>query len=152
MDIMACKDGYVVVVPGAGGFSQPGVTKEGVVSPMALLMEDPELDQNPLFQSGQARMIRWKEVDALIQPFLDTKDASEIIEFAQALRMPFAPVPTVKDLVEDEHLKTRQFFKQIDHPEAGEQTYAGAPFRMSATPPSLTRAPTLGEHNGEFDA
>ena len=152
MDIMACKDGYVVVVPGAGGFSQPGLTKEGVVSPMALLMEDPDLDQNTLFQSGQARMIRWKEVDALIQPFLDTKEASEIVEFAQALRMPFAPVPTVKDLVEDEHLKTREFFKQIDHPEAGEQTYAGVPFRMSETPPSLTRAPTLGEHNGEFDA
>ena len=152
MDIMSCKDGYVVVVPGAGGFPQRGLTKEGSVSPMALLMEDPELDQNPLFQSGQERMIRWKEVDELIQPFLDAKTVEEIVEFAQALRMPFAPVPTVKDLVESEHLEARGFFKRIDHPEAGELTYAGPPFRMSETPPSTGRAPTLGEHNGEFDA
>ncbi|MCH8161351.1 MAG: CoA transferase [Chloroflexi bacterium] len=152
MDIMACKDGYVVVIPGAGGFPQPGLTKEGVVSSMALLMEDPELDQNPLFQSGQERMIQWKEVNELIQPFLDTKNVTEIVEFAQALRMPFAPVPTVKDLVEDEHLQARGFFKKIDHPEAGELTYAGPPFRMTETPPSISRAPTLGEHNGEFDA
>ena len=152
MDIMACKDGHVVVVPGAGGFPQRGLTEEGAISPMSLLMEDPELDQNPLFQSGQARMISWKEVDELIQPFLDQKTADEIVEFAQALRMPFAPVPTVKDLVEDEHLAARGFFETIDHPEAGELTYAGAPFRMSETPPVIDRAPTLGEHNGEFGA
>ncbi len=152
MDIMSCKDGHVVVVPGAGGFPQRGLTQEGAVSSMALLMEDPELDQNPLFQSGQERMIRWKEVDELIQPFLNTKDSKEIVEVAQALRMPFAPVPTVKDLLEDEHLQARAFFEQIDHPDAGELTYSGAPFRMSETPPSISRAPTLGEHNGEFDA
>ena len=152
MDIMSCKDGHVVVIPGASGFSQPGLTPEGTVSSMALLMEDPDLDQNPLFQSGQQRMIQWKEVDKLIQPFLDTKEVKEIVEFAQALRMPFAPVPTVKDLVEDEHLQSRDFFQQVDHPEAGELTYAGPPFRMTETPPTISRAPTLGEHNGEFDA
>jgi len=74
-------------------------------------------------------------------------DAGEIIELAQALRMPFAPVPTVQDLVEDEHLKARTFFQRIDHPQAGELTYTGPPFRMSETPPTLERAPTLGEHN-----
>lgn len=152
MDIMACKDGYIVFIPGAAGFPQRGLTQEGAVSPMSLLMEDPELDQNPLFQSGQERMIRWKEVDELIQPFLDKKEAKEIVEFAQALRMPFAPVPTVKDLIEDEHLAARGFFETIDHPEAGEITYAGPPFRMTETPPVIDRAPTLGEHNGEFGA
>ncbi|MCH7699587.1 MAG: CoA transferase [Chloroflexi bacterium] len=152
MDIMACKDGYIVFIPGAGGFPQRGLTQEGTVSPMSLLMENPELDQNPLFQSGQERMIRWREVDELIQPFLDTKEAKEIVDFAQALRMPFAPVPTVKDLVEDEHLAARSFFETIDHPEASKLTYAGAPFRMSETPPMINRAPTLGEHNEEFGA
>ena len=90
---------------------------------------------------------RWKELDELIQPILDEKNAAELIEFAQALRLPFAPVPTVKDLVEDEHLASREFFKNVDG-----LTYAGSPFRMSETPPAITPAPKLGEHNGEFDA
>ena len=152
MDIMTCKDGHVVFVPGAGGFPQRGLSAEGAVSPMALLMGDPELDQNPLFQSGQERMIRWREVDDLIQPWLDGHTKDEIVEMAQALRMPFAHVPTVEDLVESDHLQARGFFQTIDHPEAGELTYPGHPFRMSETPPRISRAPLLGEHNDEFGA
>ena len=147
MDIMACKDGHIVLIPGAGGFPQRGLVAEGGVSPMALLMGDPDLDQQELFKSGQARMVRWQEVDALLQPWLDEHDAKEIVELAQALRMPFALVPSVKDLLEDEHLAARQFFQRVAHPEAGELPHSGAPFRMTETPPQIGPAPTLGEHN-----
>ena len=71
----------------------------------------------------------------------------EIVELAQALRMPFAYVPSVKDLIEDEHLASRSFFQRIEHPAAGELPYSGPPFRMSETPPQIERAPMLGEHN-----
>lgn len=147
MDIMPCKDGHIVFIPGAAGFPQRGLTAEGGVSPMALLMGDPELDREELFKSGQARMVRWQEVDALLLPWLMEHEAKEIVETAQALRMPFAPVPSVKDLLEDEHLASRAFFQRIDHPEAGELPYTGPPFRMSETPPQIERAPLLGEHN-----
>jgi len=147
MDIMPCRDGHIVLVPGAAGFPQRGMVEEGSVSPMALLMEDPELDQHVLFKSGQERMINWQAVDELLTPWLTEHDAREIVETAQALRMPFALVPTVKDLLDDSHLAARDFFRRIDHPEAGELPYAGAPFRMSETPPAIERAPTLGEHN-----
>jgi crotonobetainyl-CoA:carnitine CoA-transferase CaiB-like acyl-CoA transferase len=146
-DILPCKDGYVVVVPGANGFPQRGMAESGSVSPMALLMGDPELDKTEFFQSGQARMVRWQEFDELMLPWLKEHDAAEIVEIAQALRMPFAIVPTVQDLLADPHLAERAFFERIEHPQAGELTYAGAPFRMSETPPAIERAPTLGEHN-----
>ncbi|MEX0786825.1 MAG: CoA transferase [Dehalococcoidia bacterium] len=148
MDIMPCKDGYVVLVPGAAGFPQRGITQEGVVSPMALLMGNPDLDQHPLFAGGaQARMVQWQQVDELLMPWLMETTAADIVELAQALRMPFAPVPTVKELVEDPHLQERNFFQRIDHPAAGELTLTGPPFRMSETPPVIERAPALGEHN-----
>jgi len=147
MDILPCKDGHIVLIPGAQGFPQRGLTQEGVVSPMALLMENPDLDQHPLFISGQARMVRWQEVDELLAPWLAEHTAKEVVETAQALRMPFAFVPTVRDLLEDEHLAARGFFQRIEHPEAGELPYPGPPFRMTETPPAIERAPTLGEHN-----
>ena len=147
MDIMPCKDGHIVLIPGAAGFPQRGLTEEGAVSPMSLLLENPELDQHPLFTSGQERMVRWQEIDELLMPWLAEHTANEIIETAQALRMPFAPVPTVEELLEDEHLGARAFFQPIDHPAAGELRHAGAPFRMSVTPPSIGPAPRLGEHN-----
>ena len=150
MDILPCKDGHVVVIPGAHGFPQVGITSEGAVSPMSLLLENIELDQDPLFNSFAERMIRWREIDELLLPWLREHTAKEIVDTAQALRMPFAPVPSVRDLLQDEHLESRGFFERIDHPEAGELTYAGPPFRMSETPLDIGRAPLLGEHNEEL--
>ena len=150
MDILPCKDGHVVVIPGAHGFPQVGITSEGAVSPMSLLLENIELDQDPLFNSFAERMIRWREMDELLLPWLREHTAKEIVDTAQALRMPFAPVPSVSELLEDEHLESRGFFERIEHPEAGELTYAGPPFRMSETPLDIGRAPLLGEHNEEL--
>jgi crotonobetainyl-CoA:carnitine CoA-transferase CaiB-like acyl-CoA transferase len=146
MDIVPCRDGHIVLIPGAAGFPQRGLTAEGGVSPMALLLGDPELDQHPLFTSGQERMIRWREVDELLMSWLAEHPAREIVETAQALRMPFALVPSVKDLLDDPHLAARGFFTNVDHPATGTLPYPGPPFRMSETPPRIGRPPLLGEH------
>ncbi|TAK69848.1 MAG: CoA transferase [Dehalococcoidia bacterium] len=149
-DILPCADGYVVVVPGAGGFPSPLAADS--VSPMALLMEDPELDKNPLLTQAPERMVRWREFDELVAPYLSTHTAVEIVSLAQALRMPFAYVPTAADLLSDEHLAEREFFKQVEHPAAGKVTLPGSPFKMSETPLDATAAPLLGEANGEIEA
>lgn len=145
MDIMPSQDGYVVVIPGAQGFPRP-LTEEGV-SPMSLLLEDVELDQNPLFQGMQERYIRWRELDELLLPWLTTHSSRQIVETAQELRMPFALVPTTADLLEDRHLAERGFFVEIEHPEAGKLRHTGPPFRMSETPSRSGPAPALGQDN-----
>ena len=141
-DIMECADGYVVVIPGAAGFPTP-MTKD-TLSPMALLFEDPELNSHELFTSAGARMIKWREFDELVKPYMSTHTAAEIVETAQALRMPFAYVPTAADLLESDHLAARGFFRQ-----AGDYRIPGPPFRMSETPLEMTPAPALGSANEE---
>jgi len=144
-DILRCADGYVVVVPGAAGFPSP--LSADSASPMALLMEDPELDKNPLFQQAAERMLRWRDFDELVAPYLSTHAAAEIVSLAQALRMPFAYVPTAADLLSDDHLAERGFFTRVEHPTAGQVTLPGAPFKMSETPLGASAAPLLGEAN-----
>ncbi len=143
-DIMPCADGHVVVIPGAGGFRSP--LQPDVVSPMALLLEDPELDNNPVFTGAGERMIRWREFEELVKPYLSTHIATEIVMTAQALRLPFAFVPTVADLLSDEHLAERQHFARVATP-AGEITIPGQPFKMSETPLKAAPAPTRGSAN-----
>jgi len=145
MDILPSQDGYVVVIPGAEGFPRP-LLDEGA-SPMSLLLEDLELDQNPLFQSMQERYYRWRELDELLLPWLTTHPSRQIVETAQELRMPFALVPTASDLLEDEHLAERDFFVEIEHPGGAKLRHAGAPLRMSETPLHSGPAPTLGQDN-----
>ncbi len=142
-DIVPCADGHIVLIPGASGFPSP-LTQE-TLSPMALLVEDPELNKHPLFLSGGERMLRWREFDELVEPYLSTHTAIEIVMTAQALRMPFAFVPAANDLLHDEHLEERGFFTTIKHTADGELRHAGAPFKMSETPMQIAAAPALGE-------
>jgi crotonobetainyl-CoA:carnitine CoA-transferase CaiB-like acyl-CoA transferase len=70
---------------------------------------------------------------------------------AQERRVPFAPVSTMGDLLNSEHLKERGFFVEITHPVAGRQKYPGAPIKYAATPWEIRMpAPTLGQHNREI--
>lgn len=117
---------------------------------MALLIGDLELDKNPLFLSMRERVTRPDELDALLEPWLMSSDSKELVELAQQLRMPFAHVPTVPELLESSHLRERGFFVEVEQPEAGRLTQTGAPFQMSETPLEGGRAPTLGEHNVEI--
>jgi crotonobetainyl-CoA:carnitine CoA-transferase CaiB-like acyl-CoA transferase len=149
MDIVRASDGHVVMIPGASGFLSP-LAPPGSISPMALLFENPDLDENPLFRQTGERMVRWKEFDELIKPFLESHTASEIVMTAQALRMPFAFVPDANDLLNDDHLADRGFFETIEHPQAGALKHTGAPFKMSETPLQTGPAPLLDEASEEI--
>jgi crotonobetainyl-CoA:carnitine CoA-transferase CaiB-like acyl-CoA transferase len=135
-DIMRCRDGYVSVVPGAPDFA----------TAMALLIDRPDLIDHPLLQRPRDRVVQWREFDAMIQPWLLEHDAKEIVEKANELRLAFALVPTVQDLLEnDPHLQAREFFPQVDgHPEVG------PPVRLSESPLRVADAPDLGEGNREL--
>jgi crotonobetainyl-CoA:carnitine CoA-transferase CaiB-like acyl-CoA transferase len=140
-DIVACADGHVVMIPGAAGFPSP--LAPDTIAPMTLLFEDPELNKHPLFLQGGERMIRWREFDELIKPWLSSHTAMEIVMTAQALRMPFAYVPNAADLLQDEHLTERGIFERP----TSDLALPGPPFRMSATPLVTEAAPTLGSSN-----
>lgn len=145
MDILPSQDGYVAVIPGSQGFPRR-IAQEGVSS-MSLLLENIELDEHPLFLEMQQRYVRWRELDELLLPWLTTHPSQQIVETAQELRMPFALVPTVEDLLKDTHLAERGFFAEIEHAKAGELRHTGPPFRMSETPCQSGPAPTLGQDN-----
>ena len=68
----------------------------------------------------------------------------------QSKGIPAGVVQNSRDVLRDEHLKARQYYEYIDHPETGVMAHDGAPFKLSKTPGSLrTPAPTLGQHNDE---
>lgn len=67
----------------------------------------------------------------------------------QAHGVPIAPYLTPAEVFDSPQQRERGFFAEIDHPETDSYHYAGLPFRMGETPPRLTRAPLLGEHNAE---
>ena len=65
----------------------------------------------------------------------------------QAHGVPIAPYYTPSEVFQSPQQRERAFYSQVDHPATGPLEYTGAPFQLSETPTTLTRAPLLGEHN-----
>ena len=94
-----------------------------------------------------------QEVDALMAPWLMAREKATIFTDTQAQRIPTGPVNTMKDVVEDAHLHSRQYFVTVERDDTGSLMYPGAPYRLSQTPWAIRRpAPRLGEHNEEIYA
>ena len=136
-EIFPCRDGYITVIGGATGFPLM----------MAVLLERPELENDPMFQNLWLRTFQWRKFEEeVLLPYLREHDRQELLTRAQELRMPFAPVMDARTLLENEHLRERGFFREVEQPEVGRVPAAAFPFQMSETPLRCGRAPLLGEH------
>ncbi len=86
------------------------------------------------------------EVDAVFFPWVLTKTKQEAMEAGQAVGVPISALNTIRDVIADPQLRAREFFIEVDHPEAGATRLPNVPFRMLGTPGVVRRAPLLGEH------
>ena len=134
-----CKDGYVVIWIGPHYHL------------VVKMMGDPEWSTEPMFADPLQRNGYIVELNQLITAWTMEHTAGEINTLALEHGVPCSLVRSVGDLIDDEQLAYRDFWKEIDHPVAGKIKYPGAPFHMSATPAAIERpAPLLGQHNEEI--
>ena len=87
--------------------------------------------------------------DGLLYPWLLERTKQQVMEEAQKEGLPVGAINSMADVFADPHLRAREFFTTIEHPEAGAFEFPGLPFRMHGTPGQLRRAPLLGEHTSE---
>ena len=139
--VLPCKDGYICI-------DCPQIEQ---YQRFLALIGDPEWVNDPRYRDRRAMSEDYpEEAEALISPWFMEHTKEEVLELCLENRIPCVPVRTMDEVAADPHLQDRGFFQKIEHPEAGELSYPGAPFRLSATPWRLLRpAPTLGQHNLE---
>ena len=91
-------------------------------------------------------------IGGLFRAFAMKHTVGEIVFKAQEMGIEAVPVTDVRDLMEDPHLKERDYFIKIEHPELNDTiVYGGAPFKSSEMSWSYwRRAPFIGEHNQEI--
>lgn len=105
---------------------------------------------DPAYARAEDRASRMDHVVAVIARFCAAHDSDHLFREAQARRLPWAPVNSPHELLDDPHLAARQAFCTVEHGDVS-LTHPGAPFRMSATPlRPPTPAPRLGQHTAEF--
>ena len=116
-------------------------------------MGSPDWATKPEYGNKIQRTANWGELRPLVWEWVSRQDVLDLCLRAQASRVPFAPLSTMRTLLESAHLDERQFFVELDHPVAGRLKYAGALAKFPASPwRAHVAAPTLGQHNGRVYA
>ncbi|MCX8251556.1 MAG: CoA transferase [Dehalococcoidia bacterium] len=133
---------------------KPGLVSLGISDPTQYvlflqLLDMSELLDDPRFANPQMCAVNYREFDALISTWFMDHTAEEIVNALQDNRIPAAFVNEVSDVLDDPQYEFRGFWKEIDHPVAGNHRYAGLPYHLSEAPPVYERANLLGEHTNE---
>ena len=115
------------------------------------LMGNPEWAKDERFQDRlKMNTLYADELDALIQPWLDQRTKAELQELFYQGRVPFTPIKNFQDVLDDPHLRARDFFVQAEQPGLGTLEMPGPPYHFLTEPlAGWLPAPNLGEHNEE---
>jgi len=107
----------------------------------------PELAQDRRFKTMRARKRNEQTLDRIIEEWTRQRDRDWMVnEFCQA-GLAAAPSRNWQDIYADPHLRAREAFIKVQHPEIGPLELVGVPWHMSGYIPPPNHAPLLGEHN-----
>jgi len=111
-------------------------------------MGNPPWTKDPKFASLVSRKENEDELDRLTGEWTGRRSPEEVMLLLQEAGVPAAVAQDAEDiLVHDPHLRSREYYVYLDHPETGHSAYDGIPFKLSETPGKLSRpAPRIGEH------
>lgn len=135
-----CKDGYLSLL----------FVRDDQWERMAELMGSPAWASPELFATGYLRRQNWDVLFGLMSEWFMQYTKAEVVERAQAVRIPVAAVHTAEEVFRAPQLRSRNYFIDVDHPARGRVTMPGAPYLLSETPWQPGRpSPQLGEHTAE---
>ncbi|MBV1904689.1 MAG: CoA transferase [Pseudomonadales bacterium] len=93
-------------------------------------MIDSELARDSRFLSVSARKQNEDVLEQILGAWVVDKDRWELTSELQAHGIAAFPTLTCRDVVEDPHMKERDFIEYLDHPEVGARAHTGIPWRL----------------------
>jgi formyl-CoA transferase len=125
------------------------VVQEAVWEDLAERIGGKALVEDPRFAKIADRRKNQKEMWQLITDFAKSYTKREFMAILNPLDVPCGPIMSTEDLANDEHIRGRDMYVELDHPQRGKWWNVGMPIKLSASPAVIKRSPTLGEHTDE---
>ena len=110
----------------------------------------PDLLRDPRFQSEADRLDQADALRAEIAAWTGQRTKWEVMESLGSAGVPCSAVFDTVDLFANEHLRSRGFIHELEHPDHGTIRLLGWAPRMSKSDVPLRRAPLMGEHSNEI--
>jgi benzylsuccinate CoA-transferase BbsF subunit len=102
--------------------------------------------QDPELATVSGRLKNVEKVDRLVEEWTIKQTAEEVMSLLQGAGVAAGVVQNGQDLCQDPQLRSRSYYRELEHPTLGKFVYSGLPVRMSKTPYETKRSPCFGEH------
>lgn len=107
----------------------------------------PEWKEDPVFSTEQGRMQHSADIISAIEAVTKQKNKHEAQDYFDAFDVPCAAVLDMKEILHDPDLRQSASLVDVQHPTRGNYVTVGCPIKFSSFTPSITAAPSLGQHN-----
>jgi benzylsuccinate CoA-transferase BbsF subunit len=108
----------------------------------------PEWISDKRFADAKSRWQNQSDLDSLISQWTINHTHYEATQILQDAGVAAFPSMSREELSNDPHLIERGTFVEVEHPEAGRQTFLAPPWKLSTTSAEITKhSPLLGEDN-----
>jgi crotonobetainyl-CoA:carnitine CoA-transferase CaiB-like acyl-CoA transferase len=125
--------------------------REGHWRKLCNAMDRPDLVEHEKFHDMKSRSANIDEVDDLVNTWTRTLTRAQITEVTQKHGVICAPVQTIPETLEDEHMMARGSLTKRPHPEFGEFSQFQTPIRFAdIEPPEIQDVEELGESTAEI--
>lgn len=141
MGRMQTSDGYVIL----------NALDDHHFAALRELMGNPEWCAGDAWLSMKYRANNVMDIAPLIDEWMSEQKKDDIHHKVGSKRVPIGPMYTAEDVMNYQQYEARDYFVEVEHPDAGTQRYSGWPYKLPASPPRVHRpAPQLGQHNDEI--
>jgi formyl-CoA transferase len=125
------------------------VVQEVVWEALATHVGGDAFARDPRFAKVGDRRKNQNEMWKRLNEFASQYTKRELMAMLNELDVPCGPVMGTDDLANDEHVRGREMWVELDHPQRGKWWNVGMPIKLSASPAEIRRSPLLGEHTEE---
>jgi crotonobetainyl-CoA:carnitine CoA-transferase CaiB-like acyl-CoA transferase len=137
-----CADGYV-------SFHLPDISDELWRNLATALGHDDALT-DPRFVDMAARRRHLPQVQQKVAEMVRASTRADLWAIFKKYGLGSFPVLSIAEVVNDEHIKARGAFVEVEHPQAGTLKLLRPWIRFSDSPTTIDHAgPAIGEHNAE---
>ena len=109
-----------------------------------------ELAADTRFARNAGRVRHRELLVPLLAPILRQRSRDDWLAALEAAKVPCGPINDLEDVFADPQVQARHMTTTLPHPHSDALRLVASPIRMSATPPTVRRAPPLlGQHTDE---
>jgi formyl-CoA transferase len=126
------------------------ITQAPVWGAICDVIGKPEWKTDADYATPPARLPRLRKIFETIEQWTQTKTKFEAMELLNKYDIPCGPILSMKEIAEDQSLRTTGTVVEVDHPRRGKYLTVGNPVKLSDSPADVRRSPLLGEHTEEI--